>query len=87
MTSAATEAAPDNGQGGATLARVALGILAAIVIPQFTSASDSAKQGNLETQLQTIRSQLELYRVQHNDVYPTVAQMFTNLTNSPSLLS
>ena len=61
---------------------VILGILAAIVIPQFTSASDSARQGNLETQLQTIRSQLELYRIQHNNVYPTVAQMFENLTNS-----
>ena len=61
---------------------VILGILAAIVIPQFTSASDSAKQGNLETQLQTIRSQLELYRIQHNNVYPTVAQLFENLVNS-----
>ena len=61
---------------------VILGILAAIVIPQFTSASESAKQGNVETQLQTIRSQLELYRIQHADTYPTVAQLFVNLTES-----
>jgi len=54
---------------------VILGILAAIVIPQFTSASDDAKGASLYTQLQTIRSQLELYQVQHNGDYPTLAQL------------
>ncbi len=49
---------------------VILGILAAIVIPQFTSASESAKHSSLVSQLQTIRSQLELYQVQHNGNYP-----------------
>ena len=61
---------------------VLLGILAAIVIPQFTSASESAKESNLETQLRTVRSQLELYKIQHDDTYPTLAQMFLNLTES-----
>jgi general secretion pathway protein G len=51
---------------------VILGILAAIVIPQFTSASESAKGSSLSSQLQTIRSQLELYQVEHNGVYPTL---------------
>lgn len=51
---------------------VILGILSAIVIPQFTSASDTAKANAMTTQLQTIRSQLELYRVQHNDGYPVL---------------
>ena len=49
---------------------VILGILAAIVIPQFTSASETAKSSSLTSQLQTIRSQLELYQVQHNGDYP-----------------
>ncbi len=49
---------------------VILGILAAIVIPQFTSASESAKSSSLVTQIQTIRSQLELAQVQHNGSYP-----------------
>jgi general secretion pathway protein G len=44
---------------------VILGILAAIVIPQFTDASDEASVASLQTQLQTIRSQIELYNVQH----------------------
>lgn len=49
---------------------VILGILAAIVVPQFTSASEEAQAGNVATQLQTIRSQIELYRVKNNGAYP-----------------
>ncbi|MGD9688788.1 MAG: competence type IV pilus major pilin ComGC [Phycisphaerales bacterium] len=52
---------------------VILGILAAIVIPQFTKASEDAQVGNVETQLQTIRSQIELYRVKNNGAYPALA--------------
>jgi general secretion pathway protein G len=54
---------------------VILGILAAIVIPQFTSASETAKASSLVSQLQTIRSQLELFQVQHNGAYPTLAEL------------
>ncbi|MCH7559433.1 MAG: prepilin-type N-terminal cleavage/methylation domain-containing protein [Planctomycetes bacterium] len=50
---------------------VILGILAAIVIPQFTEASTEAKTSSLMTDLQTMRSQIELYKVQHNDDLPT----------------
>ena len=49
---------------------VILGILAAIVIPQFTEASTEAKMSSLCTDLQTVRSQIELYKVQHNDDFP-----------------
>lgn len=51
---------------------VILGILAAIVIPQFTQASTEAKQNSLCSDLQTLRSQIELYKVQHNDTPPTL---------------
>ena len=44
---------------------VILGILAAIVIPQFTDASQEASRSNLQSQLQTLRSQIELYNVQN----------------------
>ena len=49
---------------------IILGILAAIVIPQFTQASAEARVSNLMTNLQTIRSQLLLYKTQHVEVYP-----------------
>jgi type II secretion system protein G len=52
---------------------VILGILAAIVIPQFTSASTEAKESALVSDLQSIRSQIELYKIHHNDNLPGVA--------------
>jgi prepilin-type N-terminal cleavage/methylation domain-containing protein len=44
---------------------VILGILAAIVIPQFTDASQEAMEASVRSQLQTIRGQIELYNVQN----------------------
>lgn len=55
---------------------IILGILAAIVIPQFTDASTQARLSSLKSNLQTIRSQIELYKVQHNDSPPTSAATF-----------
>src|SRR3954471_22542848 len=52
---------------------IILGILAAIVIPQFTNASTDARKNSLTSQLQTVRSQLELYKLQHNDKLPLFA--------------
>jgi general secretion pathway protein G len=49
---------------------IILGILAAIVIPQFSSASNDARESALASDLQTLRSQLELYNIQHLDKYP-----------------
>jgi general secretion pathway protein G len=46
---------------------VILGILAAIVIPQFTNASQEAKESALVSNLQSVRSQIELYKIQHNN--------------------
>ena len=44
---------------------VILGILAAIVIPQFTSASQDAQDSPVQSQLQTVRGQIELYGIQN----------------------
>jgi general secretion pathway protein G len=49
---------------------VILGILAAIVIPQFTNASQDAQRGNIQTQVQSIRNQVELFRVKNNGSNP-----------------
>lgn len=57
---------------------VILGILAAIVVPQFTNAANDARQGNVETQGSTLQNQLELYAAQNNGVYPTVVQLNTD---------
>ena len=49
---------------------IILGILAAIVIPQFTNASKEAKQSSLVTMVQSLRSQIALFKLQHNDYLP-----------------
>ena len=49
---------------------VILGILAAIVIPQFTNASQEAAESSVKSQLQAVRSQVELFRVRNNGNLP-----------------
>lgn len=51
---------------------VILGILAAVVIPQFTNAADDANDASVRTQLQTLRSQIELYRAQNGGADPAL---------------
>ena len=51
---------------------IILGILAAVVIPQFTNASNDARNNSLRSQLQSIRSQIELYKLQHGDALPNL---------------
>lgn len=49
---------------------VILGILAAIVIPQFSQASSDARNSSVKSNLQMVRSQIELYKIQHNEDLP-----------------
>ena len=49
---------------------IIIGILAAIVVPQFGSASDEAIKSNIMNNLQVIRSQIELFRIQHGGKIP-----------------
>jgi general secretion pathway protein G len=51
---------------------VILGILAAIVVPQFTNATQDAQAGNIKAQLDTLNNQIELYRARNN-AYPDIA--------------
>ena len=52
---------------------IILGILASVVIPQFSDASTDARMSSLATNLMTIRGQIDLYRLQHNGTYPAQA--------------
>ena len=52
---------------------VILGILAAIIIPQFTNAAQDAGTQSARSQLHTMRSQIELYRIQNAGLVPADA--------------
>jgi general secretion pathway protein G len=69
---------PRRNQAGFTLVEllivvIILGILAAVVIPQFNTAAAESKEAALASNLATIRQAIELYKVQHNDTFPTSA--------------
>jgi general secretion pathway protein G len=73
---------------------IILGILAAIVVPQFTDASTQAKVSSIKTDLQTVRSQVQLYKSQHNNgTLPgattgvTFTQAMTGKTNADGTAS
>lgn len=51
---------------------IIIAILAAIAIPQFSSSSGDAQESALDANLATVRSSIELYRVQHANVYPGI---------------
>ena len=52
---------------------IIIAILAAIAIPQFSNTSDDAQESAAIANLTTMRSAIELYRVQHNGKYPSKA--------------
>ncbi len=70
-----TQTLSQNGRRGFTLVEilivvVILGVLAGIVVPQFSQASSQANLNTLLGNLQTVRSQIQLYKVQHYDLLP-----------------
>jgi prepilin-type N-terminal cleavage/methylation domain-containing protein len=66
---------PSDLRGGFTLIEilivvVILGILAAIVVPELSSASRQAREGVMKDDLRFMREQMTRYRIQHDDVAP-----------------
>lgn len=59
---------------------VILGILAAIVVPQFSNAADDSKESAMKQNLLRMRQQVELYSQEHNGNYPTLADFIDQMT-------
>jgi len=49
---------------------IILGILASIVIPQFSNASQESREATLRDCLHYLRTQITIYKAQHGDVAP-----------------
>ncbi len=61
---------------------IILGILAAIVIPQFTNASQDARRSSTASTVQTLRAQIELYKLQHGDTLPDLVTSWAPFTGT-----
>ncbi|MCE9589633.1 MAG: type II secretion system protein GspG [Planctomycetes bacterium] len=57
-----------------------LGILAALVIPTLTNASDGAKVSNAATSLANARKALQRYALEHGNTYPATAHLWEALS-------
>jgi general secretion pathway protein G len=59
---------------------IILGILAAMIIPQFANASSDARETNLKTTLNNVRNSIEMFKAQHSERAPGLAGMWTLMT-------
>jgi general secretion pathway protein G len=76
---------PDQSRRAFTLVEILivviiLGILAALVIPQFTSAAATSRENSIKMDLHRIRVQIEIYIQQHDGKPPTLANFTQQLT-------
>ena len=60
---------------------VILGVLVALAVPRFTTSAEKAKETTFCSNVRTIKSQLELYRMQ-NGSYPSAADFNNFLGNT-----
>jgi type II secretory pathway pseudopilin PulG len=60
---------------------VILGLLGAVLVPQFSRAGVATQEDQLSEQLRTVRAAVELYRAQHHDAAPDLGKDWTPLTS------
>jgi prepilin-type N-terminal cleavage/methylation domain-containing protein len=82
-------------RGGFTLIEVLIvvvimAVLAATIIPQFSTSTKDARESSQKFNLQSLRTQIELYKVQHGGSLPTGTnnlEQLTKATNSTGTVS
>ena len=61
---------------------IILGVLAAIVVPQFAGAGEDANLSSLRASLRRIRLQITLYMVHHNNTPPSMANFTSQMIST-----
>ncbi len=64
---------------------IIMAVLAATIIPQFSSSTTDAKTSSLDFNLRTIRSQIELYRLHHNGTLPEFDNFVMQMTEKTDI--
>ena len=65
---------------------VIMGILAATVLPQFTASSEDASGAAVVQNLQMLRSQIEMFRFQHEGVLPAQVTFQNQMSHLKAIL-
>jgi general secretion pathway protein G len=61
---------------------VIMAVLAATIIPQFSSSATDAKESSAKFNLHSLRSQIELYKIHHTGAIPSGANNLEQLTKN-----
>ncbi len=61
---------------------VIMAVLAATIIPQFSTSTKDARESSMRFNLQSLRTQVELYKLQHNGTVPDVLTKLTGTTDA-----
>jgi general secretion pathway protein G len=64
---------------------IIMAVLAATIIPQFSSLTSDTKETSLRFNLHTIRSQLEMYKVHHAGKVPALATFVDQMTKPTNI--
>ena len=64
---------------------IILGLLAALVVPQFTSAAGGTRESSIRTNLFRVRSQIEIYKQQHGGSLPTLVNFINQMTKASNM--
>jgi len=64
---------------------IIMAVLAATIIPQFASSTTDAQDSSLNFNLHSMRSQIEMYKIQHLGKYPTLAKFADQLTKATNI--
>jgi general secretion pathway protein G len=64
-----------------------VGLLATVVLPQFSTENKQARQIALKDQLQYVRTQIAVFRAQHQDVSPGYPQGYPMLHPSVNVFA
>jgi general secretion pathway protein G len=68
-----------------TIVVLIIGIVAAIVVPRFTNASERARESSARTTLTYLRNQIELFKTQHGNTPPQAGALWGLLQNTSDL--
>ncbi len=64
---------------------IIMAVLAATIIPQFSSSTNDAKLSSVKFNLHTIRSQIEMYKVHHSGSKPALATFADQMTKKTDI--